>query len=116
MSLLNDYAHPCVLLEETRVPDGAGGWETTWKEGAEFQSHQVLDASLEARRAEREGVTSIYTVLVDRAVPIHYNDCFQDKATGQTYRITSDPAEKQAPKSSALPFQFFTAERRELPC
>lgn len=70
---------------------------------------------MEARRAEKEGVTSTYSILVDRDFPLEYNDYFKDKTTGNTYRVTSDPEEKKAPKSSSFDLKFFTAERKELP-
>ena len=70
MSLLDDFARPCVLLEKSRTPDGAGGYVTIWTDGAEFANYQMLDTSMEARRAEKEGVTSVYSVLVQKAVPI----------------------------------------------
>ena len=79
MSLLDDFAHSCVLMEKKRVPDGAGGYIVEWTEGAEFTNYQALDTSMEARRAEKEGVTSLYSALVDKAVPIEYNDVFKDK-------------------------------------
>lgn len=115
MSLLDDFARPCVLMEKTREPDGAGGWNTDWSEGAEFYNYQALDTSMEARRAEKEGVTSVYSVLVRKDLPIEYNDVFKDTTTGQTYRVTSNPEEKQAPKSSTFDLKFFTAERWALP-
>ena len=111
MSLLDDFARSCVLMEKKRVPDGAGGFLVEWTEGAEFTNYQALDTSMEAQWAEKEGVTSLYSALVDKAVPIEYNDVFKDKATGETYRVTSNPEEKQAPKSSTLPLKYFTAER-----
>lgn len=114
MSLLDDFARTCVLMEKKRVPDGAGGWLTEWTEGAEFTNYQSLDTSLEARVAEKEGVTSLYSALVDKDFPIEYNDVFRDTATGQTYRVTSNPEEKIAPKSSTLPLKYFTAEKWEL--
>ena len=114
MSLLDDFARTCVLMEKKRVPDGAGGWLTEWTEGAEFTNYQSLDSSLEARVAEKEGVTSLYSALVDKDFPIEYNDVFRDTATGQTYRVTSNPEEKIAPKSSTLPLKYFTAEKGEL--
>ena len=89
MSLLDDFARPCVLLDKSRVPDGESGYITTWTEGAEFYNYQALDTSMEARRAEKEGVTSVYSVLVQQSVPIEYNDFFRDKTTGETYRVTS---------------------------
>ena len=111
MSLLDDFARTCILLEKKRVPDGAGGYIVEGTEGAEFTTYQALDTSMEARRAEKEGVTSLYSALVDKAVPIEYNDVFKDTETGQTYRVTSNPEEKVAPRSSTLPLKYFTAER-----
>lgn len=114
MSLLDDFARPCVLMEKTRKPDGAGGYMVQWTEGAEFTNYQALDTSMEARRAEREGVTSLYSALVDKGFPIEYNDVFKDAETGQTYRVTSNPEEKVAPRSSTLPLKYFTAEKWSL--
>lgn len=115
MSLLDDFARPCVLMEKIRTPDGAGGYITTWVEGAEFQNYQALDTSMEARIAEKQGVTSVYSALVTKSLPIEYNDAFKDKTTGLTYRVTSNPDDKQAPKSSSFDLKFFTAERWVLP-
>lgn len=118
MSLLDDFASSCVLLEKTRKPDGEGGYIVQWAEGVEFLNYQALDTSMEARRAEKEGVTSVYSALVDKAVPIEYGDYFRDTATGQTYRVTSDPSEKQAPRSAGpviSSLKYFTAEKMELP-
>lgn len=118
MSLLDDFASKCVLMEKARTPDGESGYITVWKEGAEFKNYFVMDSSLEARRAEQEGVTSLYSALVDKSVPIEYNDYFRDKTTGLTYRVTSNPEEKQAPKSAGSvirALKFFAAERKELP-
>lgn len=114
MSLLDDFARTCVLMEKKRVPDGAGGYIVEWTEGAEFTNYQALDTSMEARRAEKEGVTSLYSALVEKSVPIEYNDVFKDKTTGETYRVTSNPEDKQAPRSSTLPLKYFTAEKWSL--
>lgn len=115
MSLLDDFAHACVLLEKTRKPDGEGGYTVEWTEGAEFMNYLTLDTSMEARRAEKEGVTSVYSALVKKSVPIEFNDYFRDEATGETYRVTSNPEEKAAPKSSSFDLKYFTAEKRALP-
>lgn len=115
MSLLDDFARPCVLLEKKRVPDGAGGYIVEWTEGAEFTNYQALDTSMEARIAEKQGVTSLYSALVRADLPIEYNDYFRDKTTGLTYRVTSNPEEKTAPKSASFSLKSFTAERKELP-
>ena len=115
MSLLNDFARKCVLMEKTRVEDGEGGYTVSWTEGAAFDNYQALDSSMEARRAEKEGVTSVYSALVDKTLPIEYNDYFKDTITGLTYRVTSNPEEKESPKSATFALKYFTAERKELP-
>lgn len=115
MSLLDDFATPCVLMEKKRQPDGAGGYLTLWYEGEEFINYQSLDTSLEARLAEQQGVKSLYSALVQADFPIEYGDAFRDKSTGTTYRVTSNPQEKIAPKSSSFALKYFTAERWELP-
>lgn len=111
MSLLTDFAVPCVLMEKKRVPDGAGGYITEWTAGAEFENYQYLDTSMEARRAEQEGVKSLYSALVQRDFPLDYGDAFKDKNTGLTYRVTSNPDEKKAPQSSTFDLKYFTVER-----
>ena len=115
MSLLDDFARTCVIMEKIRESDGEGGYITTWSEGAEFINHQSLDTSMEARIAEKQGVTSTYSALVDKAVPIEYGDYFKDKELGSFYHVTSRPEEKQAPKSSSFSLKYFTAERADLP-
>lgn len=116
--ILDAFAETCVLLDKARTPDGEGGYITTWQEGAEFSNYFAMDSTLEARRAEKEGVTSIYSALVDKEVPIEYNDYFRDKKTGLTYRVTSKPEEKEAPRTAGSvirALKFFTAERKEIP-
>ena len=61
------------------------------------------------------GVTSVYSALVDKDVPIEYGDDFKEKESGTVYRVTSHPDEKQAPKSASFTLKFFTAERAVLP-
>lgn len=115
MSLLDDFARVCVLMEKTRVPGSEGGYVTTWTEGVEFTNHQARDTSMEARIAEKQGVSSVYSALVDADLPIEYGDYFKDRETGAVYRVTSRPEEKQAPKSASFALKYFTAERTELP-
>lgn len=114
MSLLDDFAHDCVLLEKTREEDGAGGYIVTWADGLSFKNFQAQDTSMQARRAEKEGVTSTYSALVDKDFPITFYDVFRDQETGLTYRVTSEPMEKVAPASSTFRLKYFTAERWDL--
>lgn len=114
-SLLDDFARECVLIEKTRQPDGEGGYMTVYTEGASFKNYQAINQSMEARIAEKQGVTSIYSGMVDVDFPIEYNDLYRDKETGFIYRVTSNPDERKAPKSSGLnKLKYFTVEKTEL--
>ena len=110
MSLLDDFSHSCIIMDKLTKPDGEGGYATEWKEGAEFANFVALDSSLEARQA----VTSVYTGIVRKDVPIEYGSVYKDVTTGAYFRVTSRPEEKQAP-ASASPMlnglKSFTAER-----
>lgn len=115
MSLLTQAMEDVVMLEKTRVPDGEGGFTTGWADGVQFKAAINFDSSMEARTAEKQGVTSVYSALVDKDVPIEYGDYFKEKESGTVYRVTSNPDEKQAPKSASFSLKFFTAERAVLP-
>ena len=43
MSLLDDFAHKCILMEKKRTPDGAGGYITAWEEGADGVNMECVD-------------------------------------------------------------------------
>ena len=102
MSLLDDFAQDCVIIEKKRVPDGEGGYITEWTDGAEFKTYQSMDTSMEARIAEKQGVTSVYSALVDKYVPIGYGDYFKSKSNGKIYRVTSNPEESKPQKAQVF--------------
>lgn len=100
-----------VFRDKTRVPNGMGGYDEAYTDGAEFSGSLVTDTSTEARVAEKQGVTSLYTLTMPLDVPLDYNDRFKDTETGTEYRITSRAKEKQTPTVASFQFQQFSAER-----
>ena len=72
MSLLDDALETCVMMDKRTEPDGYGGYISTYTEGAQFKAAIVFDASMEARAAEKQGVTSLYTVTTSRALTLEY--------------------------------------------
>jgi hypothetical protein len=114
MSLIDDFKEPCVLMEKTRVPDGAGGFEVAWAEGTEFLAAIVLNSSMEAKIAEAQGVTSLYTVTTEKNAVLSYHDVFRRKSDGQTFRVTSNGADKQTPGVATFQFSQVSAEKWEL--
>ena len=115
MSLIDEFKTPCVMLEKKRVPDGEGGFITSWAEGAEFKAAVVFDSSLEARAAEQQGVSSLYTVTTAKNAKLEYHDVFKRLSDGKIFRVTSDGDDKQTPERATFQFEQVTAEEWSLP-
>lgn len=110
MSLLSEAMETCVILNKVTAPDGYGGYTTSWADGAEFVAAIVFDTSLEARRADAEGVKSLYTVTTSRALTLEYHDVFRRVRDGKVFRVTSDGDDKFTPGSASLDMRQVTAE------
>ena len=114
MSLLTQAMEDVVMLEKTRVPDGEGGFTTDWADGVQFKAAISFDSSMEARTAEKQGVTSLYTVTVPVNAKLEYHDVFRRVRDGKVFRITSDSDDKQTPSSASFQFLQVTAEEWSL--
>ena len=110
MSLLSQAMEDVVMLEKKRVPDGEGGFTTDWADGVKFKAAISFDSSMEARTAEKAGVTSLYTVTVQTNAKLEYHDCIKRLRDGKVFRITSDGDDKITPPSASFQFLQVTAE------
>ena len=110
MSLLTESMEQCILIDKTTQADGYGGIKTTWVDGAEFLAAIVLDSSIEARRAEKEGVTSLYTITTRRAVNLPFGQILRRSSDQKLFRVTSDGSDKKTPLSAGLDMRQVTAE------
>lgn len=113
--LIDGYLQPCVMLTKKRVPDGQGGFEAIWTDGDEFDAAIVKDRSLQARVAEKQGVSSVYTITTARGVALEYHEVFRRVSDGATFRVTSDYTDSRPPNVATFDFEQVTAERWELP-
>ena len=110
MSLLSEAMTDCVFLNKSKVSDGEGGFVVEWAEGASFKAAIVFDNSMEARTAEKAGVTSLYTVSVPISVAIEYHDVFKRLSDGKIFRATSDGDDSKTPARATFQIAQFTAE------
>lgn len=110
MSLLKNAYEPCVLLTKDRQPDGEGGFITEWRESVEFECAITFDTSMESRIAEKQGVTSRYTITTSKNAKLEYHDVIKRLSDGKIFRVTSDGDDKQTPKSASIQFLQVTAE------
>lgn len=114
MSLLSEAMEACVILDKSTTADGYGGVNTTWVEGAPFNAALVLDTSLQAKVAEKQGVTGLYTVTTEKSIVLQYHDVFMRKSDNKIFRVTSDGDDKRTPASAMLNMRQVSAEEFHL--
>ena len=115
MSLLSEAMESCTMLDKTTTADGYGGYITTYVDGAPFDAAIVLDNSMQARAAEKQGFTALYTVTTRKALNLQYHDVFRRDRDGKIFRVTSDGDDKRTPASATLNMRQVSAEEWELP-
>lgn len=114
MTLYESMMEDCVMVDKTTVPDGYGGIDRVWKEGAEFSAALVLDNSMQARVAEKEGVTALYTITTKKNVNLQFHEVFKRKSDNKVFRVTSDGDDKHTPEMATLNMRQVSAEEWEL--
>lgn len=110
MSLLAQAMEDVVLLEKKRVSDGEGGFITEWEEGVLFKAAISFDSSMQAKVAEKQGVTSLYTITTSKNAMLQYHDVLRRLRDGKVFRVTSDGDDKITPPSASFQFIQVTAE------
>ena len=114
MTLVDYMMTDFCFVEHTKQPDGEGGFIKQWKDGAEFKAQLTLNTTMEARIAEKQGVTSVFTITTHRSTLLEYNDVIRRLSDGQTFRITSNGKDKTSPKFGTIDMSQATCERWEL--
>ena len=104
----------CVMMDKVSLPDGIGGITHEWRDGAPFRAAVVKDSTMQAKIAEKQGVTELYTVTVPKTVPMEFHDVFKRVADGAVFRVTSNVIDSQTPKVASFQFGQVSAERWEL--
>ena len=116
MNLLSAGMEQCVILNKVSQPDGYGGRIDIWTESDfAFKAAIVFDTSIEARRAEAEGVHSLYTITTEKSITLEYHEIFKRHRDGKIFRVTSDGDDKYTPASATLNMRQVTAEEWILP-
>lgn len=114
MSLIDVMMEDCTMLDKRTVSDGLGGFTTEWVDGAEFRATVVKDSTMAARVAEKQGVTELYTVTVDKGLSLQYHDVFRRQSDGAVFRVTSNIVDSETPSVATFQIGQVTAERWEL--
>lgn len=115
MSLIDEAKEDCVILNKMIADDGYGGYITEWSVGAKIKAAIALDTSTEARIAQKQGVTALYTITTSRSLNLQYHDVLKRLSDGKIFRITSDGDDVYTPDSASLDMRVVTAEEWSLP-
>lgn len=115
MSLIDDFTSKCTMLDRVTVDDGYGGFKPKWVDGASFEAAITLDTSMQARIAEQEGVTALYTVTTKKNINLQYHNVFKRLSDEKIFRVTSDGDDKHTPVSASLNMRQVSAEEWSLP-
>lgn len=115
MSLIDDFMDGCTMVDRVTQPDGYGGFVVSYRDGASFDAAITLNTSMEARTAEKAGVTALYTVTTQRNINLQYHDIFRRNSDSKIFRVKSDGDDKYTPKSATLDMRQVMAEEYELP-
>lgn len=114
MSLLTEAYTDCTLLDKTTAPDGYGGVATAWTDGATIKAAIVLDSSINALRAQKEGVTGVYTITTAKNVVLRFHDVLRRDSDGLVLRVTTNGDDAKTPASAGLDMRQVRAEEWNL--
>ena len=115
MSLITEAMTQCTMLDKSTQPDGQGGFDRVWTDGASFMAAIVKDSTMQARIAEAQGVTEVYTVTVQNGLSLDFHDVFRRESDGAIFRVTSNQDDKETPTRATFQIGQVTAERWVLP-
>lgn len=114
MSLLTESFEDFTIIDKTSVPDGYGGKENVWKDGATIKAILVFNDSVEAQIAMKQGATSIYTLITKKDVELAYHDVLRRESDKKIIRVTQDGDDVKSPDSSALDMRQVKCEEWKL--
>lgn len=103
----------CTLYELQRISDGEGGFTQSWQPTAQFQAAVVHNSSTEDRIAEKQGLSSTWTVTTKAALGFH--DVFTRNSDNQAFRVTSQAEDGKTPSMVTFQFNQCQAEAWEIP-
>lgn len=116
MSMIEEGMESCAFMQKVSIPDGEGGFITQWTEGAGFKAAITFDTSMQARIADKQGVSSMYTVTTAKNAHLEFHDVIKRLSDGKIFRITSDGDDKQTPARAVFgQYLQVTAEEWVIP-
>lgn len=114
MMLWESMLEDCTMLDKKTTEDGLGGFTTEWVDGAKFRAAVVKNNTMQAKIAEKSGVTEVYQVTVAKGTPLDFHDVFRRESDGLVFRVTTNIRDSETPAVASFQFGQVSAERWEL--
>lgn len=115
MTMIEGMMEDFHIMDKTTANSGLLGTTAVYVDGAVIKAFARKDSSMEAKLAEKQGVTEVYTVVVNKSVHLDYHDVIKRDSDQAIFRITSNITDEKAPDASTVPIAKVSAERWELP-
>ena len=114
MSLIDEAMTSCTMLDKKTV-ETPTGYKSVWVDGVTFYAVIRKDSTMEARIAEKQGVTELYTVTVAKGLDLDFHDVFRRESDGAIFRVTSNQTDSETPARASFQIGQVTAEKWVLP-
>lgn len=114
MSLMDEAMENFIIINVAKVDDGIGGYKTVYSDGATIKGALEFLNSIEGRKAEAQGVTSIYNLYTKKNIILENHEILRRVGDGKIFRITSDGDDDYTPNSASLNLRMVSVEEWEL--
>lgn len=116
MSLLDEYKEDFAFMDKSHTRDEEGNPVVAWTQSeATFKAALRFDNSVQAKRAQAEGVEDLYTIITGREVDLEFNDVVKRLDDGTTFRVTTSGKDKHTPASAGLNMRAVSAKLWAIP-
>jgi hypothetical protein len=116
MSLLDEYKDDFVYMDKSHTINSAGDPIITWTQSElSFKAALRFDNSVQAKRAQAEGVQDLYTIITDKSIDLEFNDVVKCLSDGRTFRVTTSGKDNKTPSSAGLNMRAVSAKEWVIP-
>lgn len=116
MSLLDEYKEDFAYMDKTHTRDDEGNPIVVWTESdVSFKAAIRFDNSVQAKRAQAEGVEDLYTIITDKSIDLEFNDVVKCLSDGRTFRVTTSGKDNRTPSSAGLNMMAVSAKEWVIP-
>jgi hypothetical protein len=116
MSLLDEYKESFAFMDKSHTRDAEGNPLVTWAQSeATFLAALRFDSSIQAKRAQADGVQDLYTIVTSKDIDLEFNDVVKRLKDGTTFRVTTSGKDNHTPASAGLNMRAVSAKLWEIP-